>query len=415
MRQLKQISTIYIVLLAMICAPVLSYGQGITFLHDLDEALAKAKAENKMVFIDFYTSWCAPCKVLSNEVFPLANVGSYFNANFVSCKIQCDDKGVGVELGKKYQVYAYPTLMFIDKNGEMVHSMAGSTSGEGLIEFAKAAANPERNLLALTKEWDAGNRSDEFIAKYFSKLKDAYRGEKASADFAKYFDGLNAKGKAKKSTFEAMKTVGIPPFSPAFEYLEANRKSYAQTVGLEEVDKYIAKSYLWHLKSLVGNAPNLEFKAAMVKFKAKNYPYYDEYAMFYSVFETFNSTGTVDINEYMKRGTAFLDKYGKNNDQYTLAMTMLLGNCTGRKNESIAGIKWMEDLLARNRKPEYLNSYCYILWRNYNLEKALLVADEIRENVVKSGKPTKSVDDQIEMIKGLIAKEKTKSENTGKA
>jgi len=415
MKHLKQISTIYIILLAMICAPVMSYGQGITFLHDLDEALAKAKAENKMVFIDFYTSWCVPCKTLSNEVFPLANVGSYFNSNFVNCKIQCDDKGVGVELGKKYQVIAYPTLMFVDKNGDMVHSMAGTPSGEGLIELAKTATNPERNLLSITKEWDAGNRKDEFVAKYFTTLKKAYRSEKASADFAKYFDGLSAKDKAKKSTFEAIKTVGVPPFSPAFEYLETNRKSYAETVGLKEVDRYIANTYLWYLKSLVGNAPNLEFKAAMVKFKAKNYPYYDEYAMFYSVFETFDSTGRVDINEYMKRGTAFLNKYGKNNDQYTLAMTMLLGNCTGRQSESIAGIKWMEDLLATNRKPEYLNAYCYILWRNYNLEKALLVADEMRENAVKSGKPTKSVDDQIEMIKGLIAKEKTKSENKGKA
>ncbi|UKJ06794.1 thioredoxin family protein [Solitalea lacus] len=406
MKIIRKIGAVYIAVLGLMAAPVIVKAQGIEFLHNLDEALAKAKAENKMVFIDFYTSWCGPCKMLSNEVFPQAKVGSYFNSQFINCKIQCDDKGVGVELGKKYQINAYPTLMFIDKNGAIVHSTAGAPSADGLIELAKTAANPERNLASLIKEWDAGNRKEEFVAKYFTALKKAYRGEKASADFANYFNELSANDKAKKSTFELVKTVGAVPFSPVFEYLETNRNAYAQSVGATEIDKYIADTYLWHLKGLVGNEPRPEFKAAMEKFKAKNYPYYDEYAMFYSVYETFDSKGSVDVNEYMRRGTAFLAKYGKNNDAYTLALTGLLGNCTGKKDEGIAGIKWMEDLLERNRDPRYLNTYFYILWRNYNLDKALLIGNEIRDNEVKAGKPTKTIEGQIEMVKGLKAKQK---------
>jgi thiol:disulfide interchange protein len=129
MKQIKKLSAIYIILLGMLCAPAIVQAQGIAFLHDLDEALAKAKVENKMVFIDFYTSWCGPCKVMSNEIFPQATVGTFFNSNFINCKVQCDDKGVGVELGKKYQISAYPTLMFVDKNGNVVHSTAGAPFG----------------------------------------------------------------------------------------------------------------------------------------------------------------------------------------------------------------------------------------------------------------------------------------------
>ncbi|SMO33654.1 thioredoxin family protein [Solitalea koreensis] len=405
MNKIRRIRIVFAVLGLMI-SPVITNAQGIEFLHNLDEALAKAKAENKMVFIDFYTSWCGPCKVMSNEVFPLATVGSYFNSQFINCKIQCDDKGVGVELGKKYQINAYPTLMFVDKNGAIVHSAAGGLSGEGLIALAKTAANPERNLLSITNEWDAGNRKEEFVAKYFNALKKAYRGEKASADFTKYFNELSANDKAKKSTYELVKTVGTAPFSPVFEYLETNRNAYAKSVGEAEIDKFIANTYLWYLRGLVGNDPRPEFKAAMVKFKAKNYPYYDEYAMFYNVFETFDSKGSVDIDEYMRRGTAFLAKYGKNNDSYTLALTSLLGNCTGYKDEGAAGIKWMEDLLERNRDPKYLSVYFYILWRNYNLEKALVVGNEMRDNEIKAGKSTKTVDSQIEMVKGLKVREK---------
>ncbi|UKJ06932.1 thioredoxin family protein [Solitalea lacus] len=410
MKRIRKIYAVYIAVLGLMAAPVIAKAQGIEFLHNLDEALAKAKAENKMVFIDFYTSWCGPCKAMSNEVFPLATVGNYFNSQFINCKIQCDDKGVGVELGKKYQVYAYPTLMFVDKNGVLVHSTAGSRSADDLIELAKTAVDPKRNLASLIKEYDSGNRKEEFLAKYFSTLKKEYQGERASADFANYFNGLSAKDKTKKSTFELVKTVGVAPFSPIFEYLETNRNAYAQSVGATEIDKYIATTYLWHLKNLILEA-RPEFNAGMLKFKAKNYPYFDEYAMFYNVFETFDSKGSVDINEYMRKGTAFLDKYGKNNDQYTLALTSLLGNCTGKKDEGSAGIKWMEDLLERNRNPRYLNTYFYILWRNYNLDKALLVGNEIRDNVVKAGNSTKEIDGQIEMVKGLKEKEKAKLEN----
>lgn len=61
------------------------------------EALNKAKKENKLLFVDCYTSWCGPCKMLANEVFTNNEVADYFNANFVSLKVDCE-KGEGPAL-----------------------------------------------------------------------------------------------------------------------------------------------------------------------------------------------------------------------------------------------------------------------------------------------------------------------------
>ncbi len=52
--------------------------------------LAKAKEENKLIFVDCYATWCGPCKKMAKEVFPLADVGAFYNANYINVKAQMD-------------------------------------------------------------------------------------------------------------------------------------------------------------------------------------------------------------------------------------------------------------------------------------------------------------------------------------
>ncbi|MDI3319841.1 thioredoxin family protein [Pinibacter soli] len=393
-----------ILMLGTIGTPRIMKAQGIEFMHDLDSALAKAKIENKPVFVDFYTSWCAPCKEMAKDVFPLENVARFYNKQFINCKVQCDDKGVGVEKGKQYQIYAYPTLMYLDKNGNMIHSAAGSTTPEGFIELGKIALDPDQNMFSLIREWNAHNREYAFVTKYFKALQDAYRGEKLNSDFNTYFNELTPADKLTKNSFEIVKLVKPSPFTPSFEYIEANAKKYDKTVGSAVVDKYISDSYLWYLKNMINPETRKQYEIAKAKFKAKNYPYFDEFAMFLYAFEVQDSTGDINVNEYMKRGDAFLQKYGKNNDSYTLALTSLLGNCTGKPDQTVIGIKWMEDLLRRNPDPKYLSTYFYILVRNYHCDKAQEVANEMRANAIKNNESTKSVDAQIASIDAYRAR-----------
>ena len=67
---------------------------GIEFFHGTwAEAKAKAKAEDKLIFVDAYAEWCGPCKRMSAQTFPDPKAGEFFNPNFICLKIDMEKRG----------------------------------------------------------------------------------------------------------------------------------------------------------------------------------------------------------------------------------------------------------------------------------------------------------------------------------
>ena len=92
---------------------------GINFqTKNLEEAKKLAQQENKLIFIDLYTTWCGPCKLMKKNTFPDAELGAFFNKNFISLYIDAEKEGL--DLVKKFKIVNYPSFLFLDKNGELV-------------------------------------------------------------------------------------------------------------------------------------------------------------------------------------------------------------------------------------------------------------------------------------------------------
>ena len=92
----------------------------------LEEAIEKAKKEDKYVFVSFYTKTCAPCKKMKATVLATSECGEYINEHFIPIMIDGEDEGIGTEIAKKYEVYIFPTHMILLPNGTKEGEVLGA-------------------------------------------------------------------------------------------------------------------------------------------------------------------------------------------------------------------------------------------------------------------------------------------------
>ena len=110
---------------------------GIKFIEEnWNKALLEAKKQNKLIFLDAYTTWCGPCKLLKRNTFPDKAAGEFFNKNFINIALDME-KGDGIAVAEKYRVNAYPTLIIADADGKVITYSQGYVDARQLIEFGK--------------------------------------------------------------------------------------------------------------------------------------------------------------------------------------------------------------------------------------------------------------------------------------
>ena len=124
----------------------------------------KAREENKLVFMDCYTSWCGPCKKMLKEVFSRKDIGEYMNTHFVNYK-QDMEQEEGKELAGKYGVKVYPTFFILDAAGEVRHKMVGGMTAEEFLKQVQLGSG-ENSLYAFNHRYRQGERNPQFMIEY---------------------------------------------------------------------------------------------------------------------------------------------------------------------------------------------------------------------------------------------------------
>lgn len=207
------------------------------------QIVKKAKKEKKLIFVDCYTSWCGPCKMLANNVFTKDEVADYFNQTFVNAKYDMEKDEDGIILKTQFGVKAFPTLVFVDPaTQQVVHRMVGAGSAEWLVEGAKTAGDPQNNLTGLTKRYEAGERNGEFLGRYLAALASAYMQEEQGKVASEYLNTLSEEQLATKENWDLVKKYVSDPLSGPLKKVMQNRDKFYAVAGKEVVDYKLENS-----------------------------------------------------------------------------------------------------------------------------------------------------------------------------
>jgi thiol-disulfide isomerase/thioredoxin len=171
---MKKNTSWWLVFLLLFPTSLFAQDKGVHFEHGLTWAQlqAKAQAEHKYIFIDCFTSWCGPCKMMAQIVFPQEVAGDFFNKNFISVKMQMDttasdDQDIKLlyeaasKIRKEYHVVAYPTFLFFSPDGHIIHRITGGDfPASRFVEQASEALDPSKQYYTLMKDYNANPNID---------------------------------------------------------------------------------------------------------------------------------------------------------------------------------------------------------------------------------------------------------------
>lgn len=164
-----------------------SIAQGVQW-YSFDEALAAQKKNPKKIFVDVYAPWCGPCKIMDNTTFKHPEIVKLLNENYYPVKFNGEGNEVvhyknqvfnnpnhranvsgrnSVHDFTKYlSVSAYPSIVFLDENANLITNLMGAFSAKEIEPFLNFIYTDTYKKVTTKEQWD------NFQKKFKSNIKD---------------------------------------------------------------------------------------------------------------------------------------------------------------------------------------------------------------------------------------------------
>ena len=363
--------------------------QGIEFFHGTwKEALAEAQKEDKILFVDSYTTWCGPCKRMSKNVFTQSQVGDFFNDNFINLKLDME-KADGRTFGAQYPVSAYPTLFFLDSQGNILKKITGGQQAEALINHGQVAIKSYDKTEAFEKLYNEGKRDYDLMVDYVRELNKV---DKPSAKIANEYMKSNPDiSESEKAVFLLQAVTESD--SKLYDQLMQLKSEAIAEGSVEEFEttvrtatmKTVSKAVEYDYKDLVEEAIVQYDKADIgdkKRFKS------EAYLAYYS--ESGDYVGWKDLSK------SYLKKYGKKNPElYREHLSVLMTEFTYEDDSTPYAQEIFKELIKKDDSSDTYNQYIQFLAKANQKEEALKVVKEAM-------KKAKSRDEDISNFEKML-------------
>ncbi|MEO7311289.1 MAG: thioredoxin fold domain-containing protein [Chitinophagaceae bacterium] len=414
---MKKIS--FALLLSACTAFALAQEKGMHFEHNTswEKVLAKAKAENKFIFIDCYTTWCGPCKMMSKNIFPLEEVGKFYNEKFVNIKVQLDTTkedndevkswyAAGKELATKYNVRAYPTYLMFSPNGEIVHRAVGSSEADKFLAKGADAINPDKQYYGMKRKYENGKKDEKFLYELAKAANDAYDQPFSKTVTTEYLN--TQKNLLTKENIEFLAGNINTSKDRGFAELLSNPQAFDKVAGPGFAQSTI-RNIINREESLPilfpkgQKAPEFPDWAGALKAAAAKYPKEGPEAVAFYKITYYQRKG-----EWKNFGPAvveYMKTYGNtaSSAQMNAFAWTVFENCQDMSCVANA-LDWSRQSFAKDNNHQFMDTYANLLHKSGNTKEAIIWETKAKELAIKAGEDGK---DYAETLAKMEKGEKT--------
>jgi thiol-disulfide isomerase/thioredoxin len=228
---------------------------------DWAQVQAQAQQANKPIFFYVWSMGCGPCRDMARDVFPDPAVGSYYNATFISYKVNMDE-AAGKELAKRYGIRSLPAYLYFDAQGHLLHRSGSSKTAAAFIQDGKDAFDPSKAFFKLKARYEAGERGTDLL--YTFSTADGMNQEEVLYDqvAADYFKSQTAQELASPKNQEYIFESRTAFESPVTQYFLSHGPAFVSRYGAAKVTHKTRQTIWWQAQQ-AGEKSNAAALAAL--------------------------------------------------------------------------------------------------------------------------------------------------------
>ncbi len=346
-----------------------------------DELFSRAKAQNKYVFIDCYTTWCGPCTLAKKQIFPQKIVGDFFNKYFVSFTLQFDEnikddsetislRPIANAFSTLYKVNAYPTFLIFDNTAKPIHKFVGVGDADFFIENGSAIFDTLKQYYYLQQQYEMGRRDIKFTNTFFKNFVAQERQNTDTYLKAYLNDNINY---FTKENGELFSSIYFYSDSFVLAQLYQNKQQWVEVMGKQKVEKIIEQLIEQKLNKETIINRNYDDRWSLVAARYRNiYPdYFDKLLARIKV-----STYILEDcpHKALKAYNALIKDYPNTDTTSTLLYTYSLQSFYNSENKKLLfkSLEWIKKCVrAYNESLKYQNLYANLLYKMGNKEEAI--------------------------------------------
>ncbi|GGH01942.1 hypothetical protein GCM10011416_20920 [Polaribacter pacificus] len=357
--------------------------------QDYELALKTASKENKLLFIDFYTTWCAPCKEVDELVFQNDSIQQILKKDYVFLRYNAENDTV-FHLSKKHHVSSYPTGLVLNSNGYVVNRKYGfpgddfKSLSKSVLEFTTQS----KELSKQAKFLDGYSNSisiskyPKFYIDYINRTNTKINPSELNAYWAKEQDVFSEEYFSTLIYFarEASNTISNTTLQ--------NKKKYVALFGKTDVDILFYFLTSGKFNTAILEKDQLKYDEAIVFAKeALSKSWTDDILPSFEIdfLKAQNKWRTVfEINHQLKKEGKF------SSGEINYFCWDVYQNCDDMEVVKKC-LSWMQEVISEEPSYAFLDTYAFLMYKSGDKNETKKIVEVAIEAAIKENKKTEDL------------------------